>query len=526
MQRSTELKNLVDQVAATPGWQVEKTTRGWRCLPPDQDAPVVLVGLSGENRALKNTKADLRRAGWDPDAADRARERARRRRLTTAVTAAATTAATDDPNSNPNSQPEGPPMPAARRQATAPTSPARTGPTTATVVINTKPAATVDPTTRDSTITTTVHVPPAMRATTGDTGTGPRWPVPPPLQVVDTREMDDPEHEIPQLLKARQEAAGIITELWWITPLAALVLHGYRDAVNDDGYRHRAVTAAQVKKYRADISGEQWKLTHQGLAFNRQGQLSDGQHRMEALTDAETDAGAAPFMITFNLEPDTMPVLDTGRSRTGGDVLTAGGMASGSALAAAVRLVDLYLSTHPHVGWSKVPYPPHRIYTLAQDYVGLDQAIRDSAPIRKIGASPSAAAAFIYLVRREWPGADEAAPGSPSLLDQFIEGVATGYGLEPGDARGALRNYAINSSRRARQAMGIDSASRNRTVRREQAEWLAILLRAWAGWLTNKRVNTLSWKPAKEEMPGICNPLKPAKEWQHRRATLPTETDK
>lgn len=62
---SNDLADLLDAVENTPGWRVQKLDSSrWRVYPP-KPADIIHVSDSGDHRALKNTQALLRRAGWE-----------------------------------------------------------------------------------------------------------------------------------------------------------------------------------------------------------------------------------------------------------------------------------------------------------------------------------------------------------------------------------------------------------------------------------------------------------------------------
>lgn len=66
------------------------------------------------------------------------------------------------------------------------------------------------------------------------------------------------------------------------------------------------------------ISDGDWKLTHQGIAFNCDGTLKDGRHRLLAIIKSGM---TVPIMVTRGLPDDAMEVIDTGRPRTDADAM-------------------------------------------------------------------------------------------------------------------------------------------------------------------------------------------------------------
>ena len=50
-----------------------------------------------------------------------------------------------------------------------------------------------------------------------------------------------------------------------------------------------------------------WQLTHQGIAFDKNGVLIDGQHRLWAIVEADVKA---PLLVTRGVEPETQEAID------------------------------------------------------------------------------------------------------------------------------------------------------------------------------------------------------------------------
>lgn len=67
-----------------------------------------------------------------------------------------------------------------------------------------------------------------------------------------------------------------------------------------------------------DMKCGNWKLTHQGIAFDSSGNLVDGQHRLTAVA---LSGVTVRMMVTRNVEDDAIMNIDTGMGRTVGDAL-------------------------------------------------------------------------------------------------------------------------------------------------------------------------------------------------------------
>lgn len=75
---------------------------------------------------------------------------------------------------------------------------------------------------------------------------------------------------------------------------------------------------SSVAKYIRQIKQGRWQLTHQGIAFNRNGILLDGQHRLWAIVQS----GQTVMMRVFvDQETEHYDVIDCGRNRSHLDVI-------------------------------------------------------------------------------------------------------------------------------------------------------------------------------------------------------------
>lgn len=66
MARREHKRDLLDLLRRleAQGWTVEQTARGhYRCVPPPGVGKVVFVGGSGDRRAIRNARTDMRRNG-------------------------------------------------------------------------------------------------------------------------------------------------------------------------------------------------------------------------------------------------------------------------------------------------------------------------------------------------------------------------------------------------------------------------------------------------------------------------------
>jgi hypothetical protein len=76
-----------------------------------------------------------------------------------------------------------------------------------------------------------------------------------------------------------------------------------------------------VDEYVRQIESGQWKRTHQGIAFTREGALLDGQHRLFAIIRT---GRTLPFLVFVNEPAENYEFIDNGRARSNLDMLRLG----------------------------------------------------------------------------------------------------------------------------------------------------------------------------------------------------------
>lgn len=88
-------------------------------------------------------------------------------------------------------------------------------------------------------------------------------------------------------------------------------------AKNASNNRH--LNRAYVDMLARDMSSGEFRATHQGIAFDEDGRLIDGQHRLTAVLQANT---SVQMMVTRDCPAGTLMTIDRGNSRTLHDIMT------------------------------------------------------------------------------------------------------------------------------------------------------------------------------------------------------------
>lgn len=82
---------------------------------------------------------------------------------------------------------------------------------------------------------------------------------------------------------------------------------------------NRALRSRAVEELMRDMKAGAFKLTHQGIAFDKDGNLVDGQHRLTAIA---LSGCTVQMMVTRDMEDDCSAQIDTGKVRSYRDYCT------------------------------------------------------------------------------------------------------------------------------------------------------------------------------------------------------------
>jgi hypothetical protein len=230
---------------------------------------------------------------------------------------------------------------------------------------------------------------------------------------------------------------------------------------------NRPLQKRAIETYASDMRMGRWRVTGQGLGYDRMGNLIDGQNRLHACMEANT-----PFdtVVATGLEPEAKDVVDTGVKRTFAHVLRMHGHQNVMQLSGGVAL---------RMRYDKVVRDGLPWHTYST------RAIRAShdEQLEYLHAHPSLDKSILRmnLVRAHFP----ILPASAIIafvsmgleldeegMGEFIQRFVSGAGLETDDPLLTLRNYI----------------ARVPAVRRggpSSMQWLALLIKAWNDWRMN-----------------------------------------
>ena len=82
--------------------------------------------------------------------------------------------------------------------------------------------------------------------------------------------------------------------------------------------KNRSMRPANLRRLVTAIDNGEWIITNQGLAFDKDGNLLDGQHRLLAIVKT---GKTLPIMVARNMDPKIFNCVDTGAARNAADGL-------------------------------------------------------------------------------------------------------------------------------------------------------------------------------------------------------------
>ena len=253
----------------------------------------------------------------------------------------------------------------------------------------------------------------------------------------------------------------------------------------DANTSNRPLSRSTVKVFAEAMRRGDWLVTHQGIAFDTNGVLVDGQHRLAAIIEADLPVEVTVFT---DVEPGTFDVLDTGKRRNAADVLAIQGEKSTATLAAMVRTVWQY-ENRRDASWSggAAAVTNHQIVQALQEH----PTIRDFVSVgeriaTETGMIKSAAGAAAYLV-------DQANTKRRARLAAWHEGIIDGTGLTRTDPRLVFRRTMFAM---ARKEAGV--VQRRRGTR----EHFGLYLKAYNAWAAGETISTLRFAP-REPVPDV-----------------------
>jgi hypothetical protein len=246
---------------------------------------------------------------------------------------------------------------------------------------------------------------------------------------------------------------------------------------------NRSITKSAVNRYLEAMLKGEWWLTGQGIIFDEDGNLLDGQHRLTACIEA-----GVPFItsVTRGINAEAWKKMDMGKSRTDGHRAQAAGYANANRVAAAARTALEVESAdqganRSAIGRNKRVDPDVLLSYIEQHHDLLQEgclAVRHDQGPAILKPPAVFVALFVLFAQRNKTRARE-----------FFEAVTTGEILSKEDAAYRLRAVLISNLSK-------------RNVRAKKIWLIGVTIKAWNAHLAGKAVKQLKFGES-EKFPTI-----------------------
>ena len=137
----------------------------------------------------------------------------------------------------------------------------------------------------------------------------------------------------------------------------------------DQGVKNRRVRKKLVERFAAAMSAGHWKLTGESIKFNTKGEMVDGQHRLRAIIES---GKTIEIVVDRNVPDEAFMELDTGGTRTPGDLLQVAGYDYTNGVASAIRnIISIYEIEAGSIGpvsLAKRRIPSETLLEWAEEY--------------------------------------------------------------------------------------------------------------------------------------------------------------
>lgn len=254
-------------------------------------------------------------------------------------------------------------------------------------------------------------------------------------------------------------------------------------AAND---KNRTLPRNNLARYTRDMKDGNWHFIGDPIRIGTTGRLIDGQTRLESVIASDT---VQRFAVYFDFPEDLQPYVDTGRSRTPGDVFKMNAISRPGTAASISRLIQLYKQGAILDNVRQIPAEELLAFYNAYPERIFEAAKRGEELRNIIQLNPSVVG-VTYFLAREVADLFE--------VNWFFERVADGFMLTPGNPIAALRSYVIRRIR-------------DRDLRTSRSEYLWHLMQTWNNWARGESVTRLQQPKGglnrSDQFPKLITPL-------------------
>ena len=223
-----------------------------------------------------------------------------------------------------------------------------------------------------------------------------------------------------------------------ITPEIALEILTHKN------FKNRPVKKAQLRRLIKAIKADEWIVTNQGISFDPEGNLLDGQHRLHACIEANKPID---ILVARNINPKAFQCVDIGAGRTAGDTLDIinGNSSQGKLIAASVKII-WYYDNKPSSNWNSTDRPSNsliaELYLKNKDIYDLAaKTVWGKGSKTTITSNSPTVAFYVLATQRGWP---------IYKLDEFLNNIYVGANLPSDNVCLSFRNQLSTTAYKKR----------------------------------------------------------------------------
>lgn len=241
--------------------------------------------------------------------------------------------------------------------------------------------------------------------------------------------------------------------------------------------KNRKLTDRNVTFLSNQINSGEWKITGDPVKFDVNKKLIDGQHRLSAIVKS---GKTIELFVANGLPEDVFDVLDTGRGRSGGDVLSSLGYRNYNHLSSISKGILMF-----EAGYLQAPNKANKL-----------SVVTNAKILKFVKAHPELEEIVTYIVSSAY---ENFRPIGPTILgtiyyliskknqskaDVFFEKYSTGIDLGKNSPIRILREKLLRNQ-----------TNKSKLSTRDK---YALLIMAWNAFLKNKEVESLALRTGYE----------------------------
>lgn len=234
-------------------------------------------------------------------------------------------------------------------------------------------------------------------------------------------------------------------------------------------------------------AGGWFEDSHQGLAFDEQGKILDGQHRLRAI---ELSGKSIKFWVFPDVPRATFAGMDSGKVRRAYQFMD---VSNPTTVASAVRYVVPVLRNAPTSEFYERSISMQRTLQVQAEWPELSYWVTSAMTVaRNVGIQAAPLTAIVAMGQR--------ARGDVFHIQEFLNGLVSGANMDVNDPRLQLRNRFIQARS---AAPGTNPAAPVRGSREARARGWSYMVKQFKLWMNDETVGRLIWDKNKEGVPEV-----------------------